>query len=147
MAKLTKPLDIKLPQADINLGGSVGLSGTLALAGTVALTPATIKTLTGGKVTPSEPIPIALGLGGPAWAPQITGLDIRPAALGIAKAAGASALKGVLGDSDIGKAAGGILGGVLGGGSGTGGSEQQQPATQGEQKAQSDAEKMRQQAA
>jgi AsmA protein len=124
----------------------VGLSGALALAGTVALTPATIKTLTGGKVTPPEPIPVALGIGGPAWAPQITGLDIKPAALGIAKLAGASALKGVLGDSDIGKAAGGILGGALGGGSGTGGSEQQ-PASQGEQKAQSDAEKMRQQAA
>ena len=146
MAKLTKPLDIKLPQAEINLGGSVGLSGTLALAGTVALTPATIKALTGGKVTPTEPIPVALGLGGSAWAPQITGLDIKPAALGIAKLAGASAIKGILGDSDIGKAAGGILGGALGGGSGTGGSEQQ-PASQGEQKAQSDAEKIRQEAA
>jgi AsmA protein len=144
MAKLTKPLDIKLPQANINLGGSVGLSGTLALAGTVALTPATIKALTGGKVTPSEPIPVALGLGGPAWAPQITGLDIRPAALGIAKAAGAGTLKGLLGDSDISKAAGGLLGGALGG-SGSAGNEQ--PSSQGEQKAQSDAEKMRQQAA
>ena len=144
MAKLTKPLDIKLPQADINLGGSIGLSGTLALAGTVALTPATIKALTGGKVTPPEPIPLALGLGGTAWAPQITGLDVRPAALGIAKAAGAGALKGLLGDSDIGKAAGGILGGALGG---SGGAGNEQPSTQGEQKAQSDAEKMRQQAA
>jgi AsmA protein len=144
MAKLTKPLDIKLPQADINLGGSVGLSGTLALAGTVALTPATIKALTGGKVTPPEPIPVALGLGGSAWAPQVTGLDIKPAALSIAKLAGASALKGLLGDSDISKAAGGILGGALGG-SGSAGNEP--PPTQGEQKAQSDAEKMRQQAA
>lgn len=145
MAKLTRPLDIKLPQADINLGGSVGLSGTLALAGTVALTPATIKTLTGGKVTPTEPIPVALGLGGPAWAPQITGLDIKPAALTIAKLAGGSALKGILGESDVGKAAGGILGGALGGSGGAG--SEQQPASAGEQKAQSDAEKMRQQAA
>jgi AsmA protein len=144
MAKLTKPLDIKLPEANISLGGSVGLSGMLALAGTVALTPATIKTLTGGKVTPPEPIPVALGIGGPAWAPQITGLDIKPAALGIAKAAGASALKGLLGESDIGKTAGGILGGALGG-SGSAGNEQ--PSSQGEQKAQSDAEQMRQQAA
>jgi AsmA protein len=96
-------------------------------------------------VTPPEAIPVAIGLGGPAWAPQITGLDIKPAALGIAKLAGASALKGVLGDSDIGKAAGGILGGALGGSGGAG--TEQAPASAGEQKAQSDAEKMRQQAA
>jgi AsmA protein len=144
VAKLNKPLDVKLPQATINLGGGVGLSGTLALAGTVALTPETIKTLTGGKVTPPEAIPVALSLNGPAWAPQISGLDIKPAALTIAKLAGGSALKGILGESDIGKAAGGILGGALGG---SGGSGTDQPATAGEQKAQSDAEKMRQQAA
>lgn len=144
VAKLNKPLDLKLPQANINLGGGVGLSGTLALAGTVALTPETIKTLTGGKVTPPEAIPVALSLNGPAWAPQISGLDIKPAALTIAKLAGGSALKGLLGESDIGKAAGGILGGALGG---SGGSGTDQPATAGEQKAQSDAEKMRQQAA
>ena len=144
MAKLTKPLEVKLPQADINLGGAVGLSGTLALAGTVALTPETIKSLTGGKVTPPEAIPVALSLGGQAWSPQVTGLDIKPAALTIAKLAGTSALKGLLGESDIGKTAGGLLGGALGG-SGSAGTDQ--PATAGEQKAQSDAEKMRQQAA
>jgi len=143
VAKLTKPLNIQLPQAAINLGGGVSLSGTLALAGTVALTPETIKTLTGGKVTPSEPIPVALSLAGPAWAPQISGLDIKPAALTIAKLAGAGALKSVLGGSDFGKAAGGVLGGALGE-SGTGGSEQ---PSQGEQKAQGEAEKIRQQAA
>ena len=144
MAKLTKPLEIKLPQADVSLGGSVGLSGTLALAGTVALTPQTIKTLTGGKVTPPEAIPVAFSLGGTAWSPQITGLDIQPAALTIAKLAGTSALKGIFGESDIGKAAGGLLGGALGG---SGGSGTEHPTSAGEQKAQSDAEKMRQQAA
>ncbi len=70
VAKLSKPISVQLPQAGITLGGGVGLSGMLALAGTVALTPATIKTLTGGKVTPPEPIPVALSLTGPAWAPQ-----------------------------------------------------------------------------
>ena len=144
VAKLTKPITVQLPQAGITLGGGVGLSGALALAGTVALTPETIKTLTGGKVTPPEAIPVALSLSGPAWSPQITGLDVKPAALTIAKLAGASTIRSVLGESDVGKAAGGVLGGALGG-SGAAGSE---PApTQGEQKAQSDAEKMRQQAA
>jgi len=138
VAKLTRPLTVQLPQAAITLGGGVGLSGTLALAGTVALTPATIKTLTGGKVTPSEPIPLALSLGGPAWAPQISGLDVKPAALTIARLAGASTLRSLFGDSDIGKAAAGAIGG-----SGNAGGEQ----TPGEQKAQSEADKLRQQAA
>ena len=138
VAKLAKPITVQLPQAGITLGGGIGLSGTLALAGTVALTPATIKTLTGGKVTPPEPIPVALSLSGPAWAPQISGLDVKPAALTIARLAGASAIRSILGDTDLSKAAAGALGG-----SGAAGTEQ----TQGEQKAQSDAEKLRQQAA
>jgi AsmA protein len=144
VAKLTKPINLQLPQANISLGGGVGLSGALALAGTVALTPQTIKSLTGGKVTPPEPIPVALSLSGPAWAPQITGLDVKPAALTIAKLAGASTLRGLLGESDVGKAAGGVLGGALGG-SGNAGTDQQ--PTHGEQKAQSEAEQLRQQAA
>ncbi|HVP61857.1 MAG TPA: AsmA-like C-terminal region-containing protein [Myxococcaceae bacterium] len=138
VAKLAKPFTVQLPQAGITLGGGIGLSGTLALAGTVALTPATIKTLTGGRVTPPEPIPVALSLSGPAWAPQISGLDVTPAALTIARLAGASTLKSLFGQSDIGKAAAGALGG-----SGPAGTEQ----TQGEQKAQSEAEKLRQEAA
>ncbi len=143
VAKLTKPINVQLPQANVSLGGGVGLSGALALAGTVALTPQTIKTLTGGKVTPPEPIPVALSLSGPAWAPQITGLDVTPAALTIAKLAGASTLRSLFGESDVGKTAGGVLGGALGG-SGNAGT---QPPTHGEQKAQSEAEQLRQQAA
>ncbi|MGZ6098232.1 MAG: AsmA family protein, partial [Myxococcaceae bacterium] len=138
VAKLAKPITVQLPQAGITLGGGVGLSGTLALAGTVALSPATVKTLTGGKVTPPEAIPIALSLSGPAWAPQISGLDVKPAALTIARLAGASTIRSLVGESDIGKAAAGALGG-----SGSAGTD----TSQGEQKAQSEAEKLRQQAA
>jgi AsmA protein len=137
VAKLSKPISVQLPQAGITLGGGVGLSGMLALAGTVALTPATIKTLTGGKVTPPEPIPVAVSLSGPAWAPQISGLDVKPAALTIARLAGTSALRSLIGQSDLGKAAAGALGG-----SGAAGTDQ----TQGEQKAQSEADKLHQQA-
>jgi AsmA protein len=139
VAKLARPITVQLPQAGITLGGGVGLSGTLALAGTVAFTPETIRTLTGGKVTPSESIPVALSLSGPAWAPEISGLDVKPAALTIARLAGASTLRSLFGQSELGKAAAGALGepGT------TGGAE----PTQGEQKAQSEAEKLRQQAA
>ncbi|HSP18544.1 MAG TPA: AsmA-like C-terminal region-containing protein [Myxococcaceae bacterium] len=138
VAKLARPITVQLPEAGITLGGGVSLSGALALAGTVALTPATVKTLTGGKVTPPEAIPVALSLNGPAWAPQISGLDVTPAALTIARLAGASTIRSLVGDSDLGKAAAGALGGS--GSAGTGG-------TQGEQKAQGEAEKLRQQAA
>lgn len=138
VAKLAKPITVQLPEAAVTLGGGVGLSGALALAGTVALTPATVKALTGGKVTPPEAIPVALSLSGPAWAPQISGLDVTPAALTIARLAGASTLRSLVGNSDIGKAAAGALGG-----SGSAGTE----TTQGEQKAQGEAEKLRQQAA
>lgn len=137
VAKLTRPITVQLPQAGITLGGGVGLSGALALAGTVALTPSTIQTLTGGKVKPAEAIPVALSLSGPAWSPQISGLDVKPAALTIARLAGVSTIRSLLGDSQIGKAAAGLLGG-----SGTGATEQ----TQGEQKAQSEAEQLRKQA-
>jgi AsmA protein len=137
VAKLSKPISVQLPQAGITLGGGVGLSGMLALAGTVALTPATIKTLTGGKVTPPEPIPVAVSLTGPAWAPQISGLDVRPAALTIARLGGTSALRSLIGQSDLGKAAAGALGG-----SGAAGTDQ----TPGDQKAQSEADKLHQQA-
>ena len=137
VAKLAKPLDLKLPQAEISLGGGIGLSGTLALAGTVALTPSTIQTLTGGKVKPTESIPVALSLSGPAWAPQIAGLDVKPAALTIARLAGASTLKSLLGNSDVGKAASGLLGEGSGGGG---------PATPAEDKAKSEAEQLRKQA-
>lgn len=139
VAKLAKPITVQLPQAGITLGGGIGLSGALALAGTVALTPETIKTLTGGKVTPPESIPVALSLSGPAWAPQISGLDLKPAALTIARLAGASTLRSLFGQSELGKAAAGALGGA----GATGGAE----PTPGEQKAQSEAETLRQQAA
>ena len=102
----------------------------------MALTPATVKTLTGGKVTPPEAIPVALSLSGPAWAPQISGLDVKPAALTIARLAGASTLR-LFGESDLGKAAAGALGG-----SGSAGTD----TTQGEQKAQSEPRSSRQQA-
>ncbi len=105
----------------------------------MALTPETIKTLTGGKVTPPESIPVALSLSGPAWAPQISGLDVKPAALTIARLAGASTIRSLFGQSELGKAAAGALGGA----GATGGAE----PTPGEQKAQSEAETLRQQAA
>lgn len=114
VARLNNPLVVDTPAAVIELGGGIDLSGNLDAAATVALTPSTIESLTGGKVKPPENIPLAFTLRGPAWAPQITGLDVRPAAITIAKLAGGSALESLLGKSDVTKAARAILSGESG---------------------------------
>lgn len=114
VARLNAPLVVKTPAAVIELGGGIDLSGNLDAACTVALTPSTIESLTGGQVKPPDDIPLAFALRGPAWAPQITGLDVRPAAIAIAKLAGGNALRSLLGKSDVAKAASGILSGATG---------------------------------
>jgi AsmA protein len=139
VARLNKPLVVDTPAAVIDLGGGIDLSGNLDLAGTVALTPSTIESLTGGKVKPPDNIPLALTLRGPAWAPQIAGLDVRPAALALAKLAGGSALQSLLGRSDVARAASGVLSGDTG----TGGSAQKPPS---EGPPQSESDRLKQQA-
>jgi AsmA protein len=128
VARLNAPLVVDTPAAVIELGGGIGLSGDLDLAGTVALTPSTIESLTGGKVKPPENIPVALTVRGPAWAPRIAGVDVRPAAVAIAKLAGGSALRSLLGTSDVAKAASGILSGASGGDAGAGPTSATPPA-------------------
>jgi AsmA protein len=120
VARLNKPIVVNTPEAALNLGGAVGLGGQLDLGGTVALTPSTVHSLTGGRVKPSENIPLALKLSGPAWAPQISGVDVRPAALTIAKLAGGSAFQSLFG-----KKAGDAASSLLSPSGGTGGSKGQ----------------------
>lgn len=111
VAQLKKPITWTRPQAAVRLDGGIGLDGMLHLAGTVALTPATIQALTRGKVTPKAPIPVALKLGGMAWAPKVVALDLKPAVEQIARqAAGGLAKKYLHGKA--GKIAGKVLGGT-----------------------------------
>lgn len=95
VAQLERPISWTRPEAAMSFDGGIRLDGTLDLKGTVSLTPATIKTLTAGKVVPTAPIPLTLALTGKAWSPQVTGLDVKPAATAIAKQA-ASGLAGQL---------------------------------------------------
>jgi AsmA protein len=127
VARLNKPLVVNTPAAALKLGGAVGLGGQLDLGGTVGLTPSTVESLTGGRVKPPENIPLALTLSGPAWAPQIGGLDVKPAALTIAKLAGGNAIQSLLGDK-AGKAASSFLSP----GGGTGGSQPTQDGNKSE---------------
>ncbi|MCP3099242.1 AsmA family protein [Myxococcus sp. K15C18031901] len=102
VAQLEKPLAWNRPEATMSFSGGVRLDGSLALTGSVALAPSTVKTLTMGKVTPPEAIPVGLNLTGKAWKPEVTGLDVKPAVTTIAKLA-ASSLAGELIGGERGK--------------------------------------------
>ncbi|WP_225409009.1 AsmA family protein [Stigmatella hybrida] len=98
VAQLDKPLTWSRPEGTMNFTGGIRLDGELDLNGTVNLTPQTIKTLTLGKATPTEAIPVTLNLTGPAWSPKVTGLDVKPAATAIAKQALGGLAGQLLGD-------------------------------------------------
>ncbi len=95
VAQLSKPLTWARPEAQLSFDGGIRLDGTLDLTGSVSLTPSAVKTLTLGKVTPPSDIPVGLKLTGPAWRPEVTSLDVKPAVTLIAKLA-ASSLAGNL---------------------------------------------------
>ena len=97
VARLDKPVEVKTPDATLSLGGGISLAGNLELGGTVGLTPRTIQALTNGRLKPSEDIPVAVQLTGPAWSPHLASLDIQPAVVSLAKLGGASALQSLLG--------------------------------------------------
>src|SRR5207302_7478075 len=67
MARLKNPIKVTTAQGDLTFSGGARVDGTLEMPGTVALAPATISTITGGKVKPAQPIPVSLKLTGPAW--------------------------------------------------------------------------------
>jgi len=98
VAQLSRPITWSPPQGAVELTGGMKLDGLLDLAGTLRFAPSTIKTLTLGKVTPTEPIPIALELSGPAWKPEVSGLDVKPAAKAIAAQAAAGVAGKLLGE-------------------------------------------------
>jgi AsmA protein len=94
VAKLKSPVKISVPQqADMTFSGGMRLDGSLDLSGTVALAPAVISAITGGKVKPSNAVPVNLKLIGPAWSPSVSDLDLKPAVNQIVKEGG-SALVG-----------------------------------------------------
>jgi AsmA protein len=76
----------------MNFGGGIRLDGNLDLAGKILLQPSTVSSLTQGKVTPSDPIPVGLKLRGPAWKPMPTDLDLKEALAVIAKQGAGAAL-------------------------------------------------------
>lgn len=144
VAQLSKPITWTRPEAAMSFDGGIRLDGTLDLAGTVSIQPQTIQKITAGKATPTGPVPVALKLTGKAWAPQVTELDVKPAAMAIAKMAAANVATGLLGEK--GKEVGKVI---------TGGTDAAKQAAQAEaekrqkelqQKAQQEAEAARKKA-
>jgi AsmA protein len=98
VAQLSKPITWTRPEAAMSFDGGIRLDGTLDLVGTVNLQPPLIQKITAGKATPTGPVPVALKLTGKAWSPEVTGLDVKPAATAIAKMAAVGAATELLGE-------------------------------------------------
>ncbi|MFE8604341.1 AsmA family protein [Archangium violaceum] len=105
VAQLSKPITWTRPEVAMSFDGGIRLDGTLDLAGTVNLGPPLIEKMTMGRAKPTESVPVALKLTGKAWSPEVTGLDVKPAAVAIGKMAAASAATELLGDKgkEVGK--------------------------------------------
>lgn len=98
VAQLKKPITwTREGQSKMSFDGGMRLDGTLDLKGRVTLEPAVIAALTQGRVKLDEGVPLDFNLTGPAWKPAVTGLDVRPAAELILKAAAADAAQQFLG--------------------------------------------------
>lgn len=99
------------------LAGSIGLDKTLALTGNLDLSPQTISKLTGGRLVPDSPIPVALRFSGSLTDPRVEPVDIErtvAALLGaIARGRGKELLTGA-GGKQLQNVLGG-LGGAAGG--------------------------------
>jgi AsmA protein len=97
VATLQKPLQFETGQGQVKLEGGIGLDGSLALPATVMLAPELIARITGGRVKPSEGVPLTLKVGGTCTSPRIEGLSVDSAAKALASQAIAGGLGKALG--------------------------------------------------
>jgi hypothetical protein len=114
----TKPMVYQTEQGGIQLTGSIGLDKTLDLLGDLQLQPQVVSAMTGGKLVPAAPVPVALRILGSLNQPQFQLADpvktVAALVSGIAKGRGQEFLN-QLGGQKAGGALGGALGNVLSG--------------------------------
>jgi AsmA protein len=101
VAELSRPLSVTRPEAVMSFTGGIHLDGMLDLPGKIELTPATLSQITAGRVKLQQNLPFTVRLTGPAWSPQIEGLDVKPAIAMILKEAGANLLGRALGVDNV----------------------------------------------
>jgi hypothetical protein len=99
---LKQPIKVQTPQAGLTAAGGLDLDGMLGLNCTTDLSPQLISTLTAGKAKVDGPVPVKFTLGGPAWKPELQGLDLGPAVQTIVKGAAAGAIGSLLGKTPVG---------------------------------------------
>ena len=85
--KTRAPIRIQTSEGQIDLTGSIGLDAALALSGNVELSPATIRTLTNGKVRIDQPVPVGLKLGCRLAKPCVEGVNADAAVKRLTSAA------------------------------------------------------------
>ncbi|HEY1101310.1 MAG TPA: AsmA family protein, partial [Myxococcota bacterium] len=74
--KLQKPVEAKTPFGPMKITGASGLDSTIDFDSILSLTPATISTMTGGKLKVKNDVPVPFKIGGTWDAPRITGFDV-----------------------------------------------------------------------
>lgn len=77
---LVEPMKATTPQGPMSMDGWIGLDKALRLTGTIELAPSVVKAASGGKLTPSQALPIGLVLGGFVDDPEISGVELGDAA-------------------------------------------------------------------
>jgi len=98
--KFEKPVDADTPFGKMKIEGGTGLDSKLDFKSTLNLSPATIKKMTGGKLTVKSDIPVPMKIGGTWDKPVITGVEIDKLLTAIGGAVVGDVLDKVTGGKD-----------------------------------------------
>jgi hypothetical protein len=90
--EIAKPLEAHAAYGALSLGGKIQLDGRANLDGTVAIAPDVISSVAGGRLTPTEPLPIKLRVTGPLRSPRIAPAELDAPAKVLATAFARSAV-------------------------------------------------------
>lgn len=115
--KLEKPVEADTPFGKMKIEGATGLDAKLDFKSTLQLTPAMVKKMTGGKITPKSDIPVPMKIGGTWDKPSITGIEVDKLLVAIVGDAVKGAVDAVVGDKgkDVVEGAKDVVGDLLGG--------------------------------
>jgi AsmA protein len=84
--EITRPLEAHAAYGGLSLGGKVRLDGRADLDGTVSIAPAVISSIAGGRIQPTEALPVKLRVTGPLRSPRIAPSELEAPARVLATA-------------------------------------------------------------
>jgi AsmA protein len=91
--RLPEQMSLQTSAGTVHLGGRIGLDYDLDLDGAIDLTPDLIRRMTGGRVKPSQAVPLNFGLGCTLRRPCVQGLDVSRTVAQLTKNAAERAVK------------------------------------------------------